>query len=87
MGKLTPCHVGGTGTGKSYWYLVEVTRSGGKWMYKGERESPGELLLKNGTAQNKRLEVYQAQKALGIMSRPDGKMVDQMKELENKPMV
>ncbi|MGL5936607.1 MAG: hypothetical protein ACRCZI_13415, partial [Cetobacterium sp.] len=69
---------------KSYWYLVEVTRSGGKWTYKRERDSPGELVLANGTATNKRLEVYQARKALGIMVRPDGKMIDQMKELKKK---
>jgi hypothetical protein len=63
---------------------VEVTRAGGKWTYKRERDCPGDLFLCNGTFKNTRLEVYQVRKALGIMTRPDGKMLDEMKELQRK---
>jgi hypothetical protein len=61
---------------KSYWYLVEVTRAKGKWTYKRERDYPFDLFLANGTSKIDRLDVYQAKKSLGIMARPDGKMVD-----------
>jgi hypothetical protein len=67
---------------KSYWYLVEVIRSNGKWMYARERHHPGDFFLNNGTTKNSRLEVYHARKSLGIMARPDGKMSDELKQLQ-----
>jgi hypothetical protein len=67
---------------KSYWYLVEVIRSKGKWTYVRESQQPFDLYLQNGTFQNKRLEAYQARQSLGIMTRPDGKMFDEIKKLK-----
>ncbi|MGL5936442.1 MAG: hypothetical protein ACRCZI_12575, partial [Cetobacterium sp.] len=67
---------------KSYWYLVEVIRHKGKWTYAREKQRPFDMTLKQGTIKNTRLEVYQAKKALGIMSRPDGKMTDEFKYLK-----
>jgi hypothetical protein len=67
---------------KSYWYLVEVTRTAGKWTYTRARQQPGDLFLKTGSIKNTRLEVYQARKSLGIMARPDGKMIDELKMLQ-----
>jgi hypothetical protein len=67
---------------KSYWYLVEVTRAQGKWTYVRERQHPGDLFLNNGSIKNTRLEVYQARQSLGIMTRPDGKMMDELKKLQ-----
>jgi hypothetical protein len=68
---------------KSYWYLVEVIRLNGKWTYTRESRQPFDLYLQNGTFKNKRLEVYQAKQSLGIMTRPDGKMLDEIKKLKN----
>jgi exonuclease III len=67
---------------KSYWYLVEVVRSKGKWTYARESRQPFEMYLQDGTFKNTRLEVYQAKQSLGIMSRPDGKMVDEVRKLK-----
>ncbi|MGL5936571.1 MAG: endonuclease/exonuclease/phosphatase family protein [Cetobacterium sp.] len=69
---------------KSYWYLVEVARKKGKWTYQREKDHPFDLFLAEGTAKVERLEVYQAKKALGILARPDGKMTDEIKELQRK---
>jgi exonuclease III len=67
---------------KSYWYLVEVIRANGKWTYARESHQPFDMYLQNGTFRNKRLEAYQAQQSLGIMTRPDGKMYDEVKKLK-----
>jgi hypothetical protein len=67
---------------KSYWYLVEVIRSNGKWTYVRESQQPFDLYLQNGQFKNTRLEVYQAKQSLGIMTRPDGKMIDEIKKLK-----
>jgi hypothetical protein len=69
---------------KSYWYLVEVIRHKGKWTYARETQRPFDMTLKQGTIKNNQLEVYQAKKALGIMSRPDGKMTDELKYLKQR---
>jgi hypothetical protein len=66
---------------KSYWYLVEVIRSNGKWSYARARHRPHNMYLQQGQITNRRPEVYQAKKALGIMMRPDGKMTDKMELL------
>jgi hypothetical protein len=68
----------------SYWYLVEVTRAKRKWTHKREGEHPFDLFLSNGAFKIDRLEVYQAKKSLGTMARPDGKMIDKVKELQKK---
>jgi hypothetical protein len=65
---------------KSYWYLVEVTRARGQWRYVREAQEPFDMFLQQGTFKNTRLEVYQAKQALGIMTRPDGKMLDELKK-------
>jgi hypothetical protein len=51
---------------KSYWYLVEVIRSNGKWTYTRESQQPFDMYLQGGTFHNKRLEVYQAQQSLEL---------------------
>jgi hypothetical protein len=67
---------------KSFWYLIEVIRFKGKWTYARESRHPFDLYLQNGTFKNKRLEVYQAKQSLGIMTRPDGKMADEIQKLK-----
>jgi hypothetical protein len=69
---------------KSYWYLVKAIRHKGKWTYACESQRLFEMTLKQGTIKNHRLEVYQAKKALGIMTRPDGKMTDEYKYLKQR---
>ena len=69
---------------KSYWYLVDVRRIGGKWRYANIAANPGELHLQNGQFLDKRLEVNQANEALGIQIRPDCNMRDEVKYLQAK---
>ena len=69
---------------KSYWYLIEVERKRGKWRYKKISDQPGDLYLQNGHHRNLRLEVSSAREALGIMTRPDGKMKDEFEHLRSK---
>jgi hypothetical protein len=73
MGRLLQGAGGALAPDKSYWYLVKVIRYKGKWTYARESQQPFEMTLKQGTIKNNRLEVYQAKKAVGIMTRPDGK--------------
>jgi hypothetical protein len=82
MGELLQATGGTLAPEKSYWYLVEVIRAKGKWGYVRESQAPQKLTLKDGTMYNKRLEVYQAKQALGIMIRPDAKMHDEAQMLE-----
>ena len=49
-----------------------------------QRDAPGELYLQNGAHQNRQLEAHQAQEALSIQIRPDGKMKDQAKAMKQK---
>jgi hypothetical protein len=73
---------------KSYWYLIDYERRQGKWGYKSISSTPGELLLYNDDTQLKepvpRLSAHTAKQSLGIMSRPDGKMFDEVKLLRLK---
>ena len=69
---------------KSYWYLVEVVRKGGKWTYAKIQDRPGDLTLKNGSHTIKRNEVHQAEEALGIQRRPDGQMKQELEYLKGK---
>ena len=57
---------------------------GGKWRYSNKAANPTELYLQQGQVINKRLEVNQAQEALGIQIRPDGNMKDEVKYLQQK---
>ena len=69
---------------KSYWYLVEVIRKRGKWVYAKSTDRPGALTLQKGAHTLKRNEVSQAEEALGIQSRPDANMKDELKYLKAK---
>ena len=69
---------------KSYWYLVEIQRKNGQWAYVKQDEAPADLWLKNGTFKVQRKDVSEAAEALGIQSRPDGKMIDELKYLKGK---
>ena len=69
---------------KSYWYLIEVIRTNGKWGYAPASQNPYEMYLQGGTFTNTRLQPYQAREAIGIMIRPDGKMHDELKLLKKK---
>jgi hypothetical protein len=69
---------------KSYWYLVEVIWDKGKWSFAKARHQPFQMYLQQGNTLNKRLEVYEAKKALGIMMQPDGKMTDEVTLLTQK---
>jgi hypothetical protein len=61
-----------------------VVRKNGKWTYQRIRDTPGDLYLKNGTYTVKRQEVSQAVEALGIQTRPDGNMKDELRYLKGK---
>jgi hypothetical protein len=63
---------------KSYWYLLEVVRKNGKWGYQRIQDTPGDLYLQNGAYKVKRHELTQAEEALGIQTRPDGNMKDEL---------
>jgi len=65
---------------KSYWYFVEVIWRNGRWGYRPLEEIPGELYLFNrGQAkQIAKLTPHQAKEALGIYSRPDGDMKEEL---------
>ena len=71
---------------KSYWYLLDYTCVRGVWKPKRIQDAPGELSLHNQgqpfTIQ--RLEVTEAREALGIMSRPDCSMDDQVEAMKAK---
>ncbi|MCA1807666.1 MAG: hypothetical protein LC687_07455 [Actinobacteria bacterium] len=41
---------------KSYWYLLDVQHTNGKWNYQTKTDAPGELFLKQGTHQVQRHE-------------------------------
>ena len=73
---------------KSYWYLLDYHRRGGKWCYKPPSAVPGDVSLYNDTTHQKeiipRLPVTTAKKALGIFTRPDGIMHQQRKYLRGK---
>ena len=76
---------------KSYWYLIDFERRKGKWCYKPTSANPGELLLFNDDTGTKdpvpRKTPHQAGQALGILSRPDGAMHDEVKHLRAKGQV
>ena len=63
---------------------MDVKRIGGKWRYANAAANPGELHLQNGQFLDKRLEVNQANEALGIQIRPDCSMRDEVKYLRSK---
>lgn len=69
---------------KSYWYLLEVTRSNGKWTYKTASQAPGDLFLNQGQHRIRRNEVHVAEEALGIQASPDGSMRAELKYLKGK---
>jgi len=70
---------------KSYWYLVEVGPDG---KYISKAKQPGSLILHNKgqPATIERLEVTEARETLGIWSRPDGLMIDEVKALKSKAL-
>jgi len=70
---------------KSYWHLVEVGPDG---KYISASKQPGSLFL-NNKGQPKtieHLEVTKARKTLGIWSRPDGLMTDEVNALKSKAL-
>ena len=69
---------------KSYWYLVEVIYKNGAWTYATKEDRPGELYLQQGLHRVTRHEVTTSNEALGIQTRPDGKMDDQLHHLQEK---
>jgi len=70
---------------KSYWYLVEVGPDG---KYISKAKQPGSLFLFNNgqPATIERLEVTEARETLGIWSRPDGLMIDELNALKSKAL-
>jgi len=68
---------------KSYWYLVEVGPDG---KYISKAKQPGSLFLCNNgqPATIEHLEVTEARETLGIWSRPDGLMIDEVNALKSK---
>jgi len=70
---------------KSYWYLVEV---GPDSKYVSKAKQPGSLFLhdKGRSETIERLEVTEARKTLGIWSRPDGLMIDEVNALKSKAL-
>ena len=77
MGNLLHDTGGALAPGKSCWYLVEVIYSQGRWKYATQEDCPGQLFLNDGAHQVTRHEVSVSNEALGIQTRPDGKMDDQ----------
>ena len=73
---------------KSYWYLLDYERRNGKWCYKSLQSIPGDISLHNDETQQKepieRLAVHTGKKALGIFTRPDGKMKEEIQYLRGK---
>jgi hypothetical protein len=73
---------------KSYWYMLDYHQRDGKWKYKPPNAVPNELLLFNDETGLKeaipKLSAHTAKKALGIFSRPDGKMYDEVRFLKSK---
>ena len=70
---------------KSYWYLVEIGPDG---KYVPKSKQPGELFLHNkGNPELiERLDVFEARETLGIWSRPDGSMKDEVAALKAKAL-
>lgn len=68
---------------KSYWYFLDIEYKNGSWRYKQAADNPGDLFLK-GNYRIKRCEPHQANEALGIQMRPDGKMKDEVEYLHSK---
>ncbi len=79
---------GGLDKEKSYWYLLDYERRNGHWGYKSPDSLPGDITLYSDESLEKepieRLPPSEARRALGIMSRPDGKMKEQRKHLRAK---
>ena len=73
---------------KSYWYLINVEWKAGRWSYSTIADDPGQLSLDSHGAPSpiRRLEVHQAQEALGIQMRPDRQMKDQVQHLRRRAM-
>ncbi|MGL4350682.1 MAG: hypothetical protein ACRCT2_09010, partial [Plesiomonas shigelloides] len=73
---------------KSYWCLIDYTRSEGKWRYKSINATPGQLLLHNDATGLRepieRISPHTAKKALGNFTRPDGKMREEVLYLRKK---
>ena len=70
---------------KSYWYLVDVGPDG---KYLPKSKQPGDLFLRNQGRPEviDRLEVTEARETLGIWSRPDGLMKDEVEALKQKAL-
>ena len=69
---------------KGYWYLIDMHWKNGKWVYKTIADTPGDLWIPGCTEPIRRLEVTEAQEALGIQSSPDGSSVAETKYLVDK---
>jgi len=71
---------------KSYWHCLDYSCVRGVWKPKRIQDAQGELILHNkGTPYTiQRLEVHEAREALGIMSRPDCSMEDQVAAMQAK---
>ena len=68
---------------KSYWYLIDVNPDGS---YNTKADSPGDLILNNkgDPVVIERLDVSEAKESLGIWTRPDGAMDNEVAVLKDK---
>jgi len=70
---------------KSYWYLLDMVRRNGRWGYRHSNPDEALVLSNNGTPQViARHKANAANEALGIQTRPDGKMQDERDYLLQK---
>jgi len=60
---------------KTFWYLVAFKWTHGEWKYTTATDNPGELTMRDKNGQRvalKRLEVWEAERTLGVRLAPDG---------------
>ena len=72
---------------KSHWYLITFKWQNGDWKYASIEETPADISVKdcNGEISNlERLEVWEAQRTLGVRIAPDGNNIEEAKFLQMK---